>query len=102
ADGALAVERLDLGREADHRDLMPAKEQLCRQQRAVGGPQDQDVVCGHLASSRTVLAQRAAPYRRSAARRKDSSQPGAVIGIAQTDAELLLDQPVGDPLVVGI
>jgi hypothetical protein len=43
---AVAVERLDLVRQADHRDLVAAKEQLDRQQRAVGGPHHQYVI-GH-------------------------------------------------------
>jgi hypothetical protein len=34
--GAFGVERLDLGREADHRDLVTAKQQLRGQQRPVG------------------------------------------------------------------
>src|SRR5665213_2621689 len=37
----------------------------------------------------------------SAARFEDRGQSGAVIGIAQHDAELPFDQRIGDPLVVG-
>ena len=44
---AVAVERLDLVRQANHRDLVAAEQQLDRQQRAVGGPHHQHVVGRH-------------------------------------------------------
>ena len=46
-DRALAVERLDFGRKADHRDLMVAEQQLGGEQRPVGRPHDQHIVSGH-------------------------------------------------------
>ncbi len=54
-DRALAVERFDFGRQADHRDLVAAEQQLGGEQRPVGRPHDQHVVSGHGVSPRKRL-----------------------------------------------
>ena len=49
--GAVVVERLHLGREAHHRYLVAAEQQLCCQEGAVGSAHGQDVVSRHTAVS---------------------------------------------------
>ena len=58
-----------------------------------------DVTVGHHA---IMHGCRAKSMRRCVLGRKDRGQAAAVIGIAQSDAQIVFDAPVRHPLVVGI
>src|SRR5262249_40415661 len=102
--GTLAVERLDLGREAYHRYLVAAEQQLGGQERPVGSSHDQYVVNCHLAfppGPGFLLAGRCRmPGFWASLAHQKRGEPGAEVRVTQAPPELGLDQAVGDPLVV--
>src|SRR5204863_5214469 len=85
--GTLAVERLDLGREAHHRDLVAAEQELRRQERAVGRSHNQYVVGRHLAippGPGFLLAGRCRmPRFWASLLRQDRGEPGPEVRAAQ-------------------